>query len=399
MIFSVCLGCVQLSFFKCVSVSVAALLAFAMDASALTFETAPLDGSATAIIVSGVFAPSENLSEFTSKVSSVGGKSIFVIFKSPGGNPSTAMRLGRLIRAMELTVIQPREMQCESACALAFMGGSKRIAETGAIGVHKTSFSDSTAISVDDAVSFIQHQTAETISYMTEMGIDPGLLQLSLRYERDDMRYLSKSEMAQFRVTNVDGSGVAPNEPPRVAAVPAPQATTSALPSYRIADDDPRFHIPTAKAGALRVPKGKEFLRSGEDQASGKLISMRNGDRVEILAVGDRWYKVRTKDREGYLHHNWVKVDQFLKQPFENRYIQIKSFDNFPEAEAFVRGSGLPLTAYLATNKWYAVTLSRSLPASGASALLKELKSRGAVPDDAFMTVGNTYVKDVCCAQ
>ncbi|WP_421440143.1 SH3 domain-containing protein [Agrobacterium tumefaciens] len=396
MIFSIWLGCKELSFIKCVSVS-AALLAFAMDASALTFVTAPLDGSTTAIIVSGVFSPSENLSEFTSKVSSVGGKSIFVIFKSPGGNPSTAMRLGRLIRAMNLPVIQPREMQCESACALAFMGGSKRIAETGAIGVHKTSFSDSTAISVDDAVSFIQHQTAETISYMTEMGVDPGLLQLSLRYERDDMRYLSKSEMAQFRVTNADGSGATPSEPPRVAVVPAPQATTKALPSYRIADDDPRFQIPTAKVGALRVPKGKEFLRSGEDQASGKLISMHNGDRVEILAVGDRWYKVRAKGREGYLHHNWVKVDQFLTQPFENRYIQIKSFDNYPEAQVFVRNSGLPLTVYLATNKWYAVTLSRSLPVAEALALLNELKSQGAVPEDAFMTVGNTYVRSVCC--
>lgn len=399
MIVVVWLGCIELSLRKYVSVSGAALLSFAVNASALTFETSPLDGSKTAVIVSGVFAPSENLSGFTSTVAGVGAESAVVVFKSPGGNPSTAMRLGRLIRAMGLTVIQPRAMQCDSACALAFMGGSIRIAETGAIGVHRSSFSDSTAISVDDAVSFIQHQTAETISYMSEMGVDPGVLQLSLRYERDDMRYLSKSEMAQFRVINIEADVAASNEPSRVTAAPAPQAATSALPSYRIADDDPRFHIPTAKAGALRVPKGQEFLRSGEDQASGKIARMRNGDRVEILSVGDRWYRVWAKGREGYLHHNWVKVDEFLTQPFENRYIQIKSFDNYLEAEAFVRASDLPLTAYLATNKWYAVTLSRSLPASGASALLKKLKGRGAVPDDAFVTVGNTYVKDVCCAQ
>ena len=77
------------------------------------------------------------------------------------------------------------------------MGGTVRFAETGSIGVHKTSFADTSAISVDDAISYIQRQTAETISYMTEMGIDPSLLQLSLRYEKDDMRYLSKSEMQQ----------------------------------------------------------------------------------------------------------------------------------------------------------------------------------------------------------
>ncbi len=50
------------------------------------------------------------------------------------------------------------------------MGGTVRVAETGSIGINKTSFADTSAISGDDAVSYIQHQTAETITYMTEWG-------------------------------------------------------------------------------------------------------------------------------------------------------------------------------------------------------------------------------------
>lgn len=379
-----------------VGAAIAALL-FPAGATALTFSTEPIDATKSVILVSGVFEPSESLSPFVSLAKGLGTRSGIVVFNSIGGNPSKAIELGRLIRALGLPTFQMRGMECSSACALAFMGGTVRFAETGSIGVHKTSFADTSAISVDDAVSYIQHQTAETISYMTEMGIDPSLLQLSLRYEKDDMRYLSKSEMQQYRVTTL---GNAPPPPQtEVSANTQPSASeTAALPTYRIAEDDPRFQIPLAKTGKIRVPKGKEFLRAGEDQKSEKLISLRNGDKVDILAVGDRWYLVRTKGKEGYVHHNWVKVDQFLSQPFDNRFIQIKSFDNFAEAAAYVRGSSLPVTAYLATNKWFAVALMRSLPPDEAAGLLKDLKDKGSVPDDAFMTVGNTYVKSVCCS-
>ncbi len=379
-----------------VGAAIAALL-FPAGATALTFSTEPIDATKSVILVSGVFEPSESLSPFVSLAKGLGTRSGIVVFNSIGGNPSKAIELGRLIRALGLPTFQMRGMECSSACALAFMGGTVRFAETGSIGVHKTSFADTSAISVDDAVSYIQHQTAETISYMTEMGIDPSLLQLSLRYEKDDMRYLSKSEMQQYRVTTL---GNAPPPPQtEVSANTQPSASeTAALPTYRIAEDDPRFQIPLAKTGKIRVPKGKEFLRAGEDQKSEKLISLRNGDKVDILAVGDRWYLVRTKGKEGYVHHNWVKVDQFLSPPFDNRFIQIKSFDNFAEAATYVRGSSLPVTAYLATNKWFAVALMRSLPPDEAAKLLKDLKDKGSVPDDAFMTVGNTYVKSVCCS-
>ncbi|WP_296096978.1 SH3 domain-containing protein [uncultured Agrobacterium sp.] len=367
-------------------------------ASALTFSVEPLDNSKAAILVSGVFEPTQDLSEFVLLAKTLGGKFGIVVFNSPGGNPSKAIEMGRLIRLLRLSTFQFRGMECSSACALAFMGGITRAAETGSIGVHKSSFSEGTAISVDDAVSYIQHQTAQTISYMTEMGIDPGLLQLSFSYEKDDMRYLSKSEMAQYKLTNLDLDTSSPSVQASAPSTPPTGTEARALPDYRIASDDQRFQIPLAQTGALRVPKGKEYLRQAEDQKSEKLLPLKNGQRVEIVSVGERWYRVRVKGKEGYLHHNWVRVDQFLDQPFENRFIQIRSFDNYSDAAAYVQSSDLPVTAYLATNKWYAVALTRTLPPKSAIELLNGLKAQGAVPDDAFMTVGNTYVRSVCCS-
>ncbi len=67
---------------------------------------------------------------------------------------------------------------------------------------------------------------------MTEMGIDPSLLQLSLRYEKDDMRYLSKSEMQQYRVTTL--GNVPPPPETEVSANTQPSASeTAALTTAR----------------------------------------------------------------------------------------------------------------------------------------------------------------------
>ncbi|UVK53788.1 hypothetical protein DBIPINDM_000133 [Mesorhizobium sp. AR02] len=58
-------------------------------------------------------------------------------------------------------------------------------------------------MSADEAVAQIQAGTAQVMAYMTEMGVDPKLMEVALSYDRSDMRYLSASEMAEMRVTNV----------------------------------------------------------------------------------------------------------------------------------------------------------------------------------------------------
>jgi len=363
----------------------------------LTFSADETPGGLRFILVSGDFEYQQDLSPFQTMIRER--NPLFILFDSPGGNPSKAMELGRIVRAHGLATFQTKELECASACALAFFGGKVRYAAPGAIGVHKSSFSDTARMTVDDAVSAIQHMTAETIAYMTEMGVDPALLRLSLQYDSDDIRYLSKSEMQAYRVVT-DEQNALPNVSQTETASaenPSKPAEPRALPDYRIAGDDKRFQIPLARTGRFRHPKGKEFLRAGESQDSPKLFEVNNGNSLEILAVGDRWYRVRVNGRVGYLHHNWVKVDQFVNGAFENRYVQIASFDNYPEAEQYVRTSAIELAVYLASNRWFAVTLPFALPPKQAGELVKQLKSRHQIPDDAFMTVGNTYVRRVCC--
>jgi hypothetical protein len=172
-------------------------------AADLHYEERTTSDGVSILVVSGVFELGDDLRDFDRAVARI--RPVAVVFDSPGGQPQKAMELGRLIRALGLATFQPYGPQCVSACALAFVGGVERFADPGSIGVHKTYFDEGAPLDAAGAVAAIQELTAETLEYLGEMGVDPALLALSMRYDRNDMRYLSGSEMAELGVTTADG--------------------------------------------------------------------------------------------------------------------------------------------------------------------------------------------------
>jgi hypothetical protein len=366
------------------------------------------------LVVEGQFQSSDNLEQFVAAVSSH--VPSIIGFDSPGGNILKAIEAGRLIRALKLDTFQPRGLECSSACALAFLGGVSREAEPGAIGVHKSSFSETSALSVEDAVSAVQQLTAEIISYMAEMGADPALLQLSLKYESNDIRYLSRSEMAQYRVivnqTIPEQAATLPHAP---APLPTPAPTNEPVRTVALPENDPDLSLglppgvpqptvvpdpmPEPRSGRVRHPKGTAPVKTTPDGKSASLTKLHNGESIAILGNTERWYRVRAGNQVGYMHHTWVWVEQYESGPFDKRHIQVKSFQNLAETEAYIRNfPNYQLVAYLATNGWYAVTMERLFDEDIARRLVKGLREDGLVPDDAFVSYGNTYVQKVCCS-
>lgn len=180
------------------------------------------------LVVSGEFEANEPLDQFVA--ASTQNKAEVVTFDSAGGNVASAMKLGRTIRALGLNTIQIRQLNCSSACSLAFLGGVQRIAEPGSIGVHRSSFGPEFAIGRDEAVARVQEGTADIIAYLNEMGVDPNLLSFALRYDQTDIRYLSGSEMRDLRVTTADATGVdRPNAPTQPQQAPEVAADEQAL--------------------------------------------------------------------------------------------------------------------------------------------------------------------------
>ncbi|NTE68416.1 hypothetical protein G6M85_22750 [Agrobacterium tumefaciens] len=198
----------------------------------ITLERVPIDNSSPVLLLKGEFTTSDHPDQLAREVAASGAK--LITFNSNGGNVMTAMAYGRMIRSLGLSTLQLRSAECASACALAFVGGVNRQAEPGAIGVHQSSFSPETTIEGHTAVAAVQALTAQIMTYLVEMDVDPKLLQLSLSVPSDDMRYLTASEMQSYKVTwgsmadltkSVDASKVAP------AAVPATAQTTDASPA------------------------------------------------------------------------------------------------------------------------------------------------------------------------
>ncbi|PTW63438.1 hypothetical protein C8N35_1011491 [Breoghania corrubedonensis] len=344
------------------------------------------------ILVSGTFDHDDDLATFAAQA--IIHEPMFISFQSPGGNVAKAMELGRIIRKLNLSTLQLRMLECSSACALAFMGGVNRGAEAGAIGVHKSTFSPGFTPDADVAVSVIQEMTADIVAYMVEMGVDPSLLQLSLKTEANDMRYLSREEMARYRVTWV-GNATSPRRSP------PPQVTDNPFhkPTAQLDASGKAPALPTARSGYVRHPKGAVHLKTSPGTKAEDAATLKNGTRITILSDSDRWYRVRADGRTGFLHHTWVRVDQFDGTPGYQRLIQIKSFDNAYDANTFARAFPLKASVFVATNGWYAVTVGDSYEVDKAIGLTRLLKSKGEIPQDSFVTLGNTYVKRVCCGE
>ncbi|MDX8497427.1 hypothetical protein RFM99_03255 [Mesorhizobium sp. VK4C] len=182
------------------------------------------------LIVSGEFGANESLNGFSRAVVSSGAK--VIVFNSPGGNVGGAIRLGRMIRAAGLDTLQVRQLQCASACSLAFLGGMHRVAEPSSIGIHRAFLKPADGMSTEEAKARVQLGTAAIISYVVEMGVDPKLIELASSYGKHDIRYLSASEMAELRVTNA-----AANQPPantsQVSTRPNPAPVSAPAPDAR----------------------------------------------------------------------------------------------------------------------------------------------------------------------
>ncbi|TZG35007.1 hypothetical protein AGR1_16360 [Agrobacterium sp. B1(2019)] len=165
----------------------------------ITIERVPIDDATPVLLLKGEFTSTDNPEQLVREVASSGAK--VITFNSDGGNVVSAMAYGRTIRKLGLSTLQLRSTQCASACTLAFVGGIIRQAEPGAIGVHQSSFSPDAAIDGPTAVAAVQALTAQIITYLVEMEVDPKLLQLSLSVPSDDMRYLTSNEMQTYKVT------------------------------------------------------------------------------------------------------------------------------------------------------------------------------------------------------
>lgn len=369
----------------------------------LTYLAQKTDQGLPFLIISGDFEASDDVLEMHKAVHESGATVVF--FNSTGGNVVKAMEIGRAIRALKLSTMQIRGADCASACSLAFMGGVTRYAQPGSIGVHKSSFADTTGMTVEGAVAAVQQLTAKVITYMSEMGVDPSILELALQYDSSDIRFLSGSEMEKYRLaSSVTDGGSTGGYPTTPLANTPPLGSSNTAPSVAQLDADkgayrtPDLDIPTPKSGRVQHPKGVVELKVGPEVGTKSIATIPNGTKVTIVGDTEKWFQVRSAGKTGYMHHSWVWIAEYEAASYGRKFVQVKSFDNLPETRAYIKQSSLPLSAYLASNGWFAVTIDNAFSDHEMAVdIMKAMKAKGAIPDDSVVTFGNAFVRKVCC--
>jgi hypothetical protein len=125
-----------------------------------------------------------------------------VILDSPGGNLSAGMILGREFRKRNIKTIVTNGTMCASACAYAFMGGTERIIQLGAMyGLHRPYLTLGEEIKNASPLGLWNDglMTAVTvINYLINMGMDKELAVLHLVDE--DMQYYRGTDLKKYNI-------------------------------------------------------------------------------------------------------------------------------------------------------------------------------------------------------
>ncbi|MEM7425605.1 MAG: hypothetical protein AAF441_05890, partial [Pseudomonadota bacterium] len=135
-----------------------------------------------------------------------------VRLNSPGGYIAPALKLGRMIRKLgfstEVGKSADSRPECMSACVFVFLGGVRRAAEVGHLGVHR--FYEQLAIDDPDRKAYdsgdlaeVQRLTGELVAYVSEMGADARLVARAANVAADEISHLTGEELRDWRIVLV----------------------------------------------------------------------------------------------------------------------------------------------------------------------------------------------------
>lgn len=149
-----------------------------------------------------------------------GRRNVLIRLNSNGGNALGGMALGFAFRDMNASVVigstgfnkvsgftqdEEKTGTCVSACAFAFMGGLYRSASDNELGVHRVFLNDPDSLIPNDNDNMLregQMISALIVGYMQEMGIKPDIFSAIAQTDRDAIRYLTTTEMAEWGILN-----------------------------------------------------------------------------------------------------------------------------------------------------------------------------------------------------
>lgn len=156
----------------------AAVAVAALPANAAEMRVSK-SSAGTAILVAGDFAYGDG--ERFERLSATTSRGATVIFDSPGGNLLAGLAIGETIHAKGFTTLVSEGGLCASACAIAWLGGTKRLLAPGArLGFHAASGSDGVSAGGNALVG----------AYMARLGLSQKAVFALTSADPNDMAWL-----------------------------------------------------------------------------------------------------------------------------------------------------------------------------------------------------------------
>ncbi|MGR3703196.1 MAG: hypothetical protein ACU0A4_14035 [Paracoccaceae bacterium] len=166
----------------------------------LDFRVIDSADGAQGLLLLGPIRPGD-AERFTAHLASMATPPAHIALNSPGGVVSEALAIGRALRSAALDTVMLPGMICLSSCPYVFAAGSQRQASRdAALGMHQHYYDAPGYMPAFLAVERIQLGQGQTVDYLIEMGIDPGLIRYSLNTPPEEIYLLVEQELLDTRL-------------------------------------------------------------------------------------------------------------------------------------------------------------------------------------------------------
>jgi len=232
-----------------------------------------------------------DIEAFRSKVASL--SKATVAFRSDGGSLLAGIRIGMMIRVKNFITVVPDQAQCASACAVAWLGGVRRVMGTGSkVGFH--------AAYIQKAGTTTESGPGNAVlgAYLDQIGLPEDAIVYITQAAPSSMKWLTMDEAAQhgIDVALLPSADPAPAVEPSIAAAnpePPPPTSLAARAIGRVSELASRWSAPNAEMlGALDEFYGDKVLYHGKLVPRQTVVS-------EKKYFAERWpqrsYKIRPR--------------------------------------------------------------------------------------------------------
>jgi hypothetical protein len=177
------------------------LLLTLATANAANIEIKRQANGSALIVIDGDFEAGD-IDTFRTKAASISAPRVVVAFHSDGGNLVAGIRIGALIREKKFTTVVPDGASCASACALAWLGGTRRlVGQDASVGFHSAY--------VLKSYGPVESSSGNAIlgAYLNQLGLSESAILYITKAAPTSIQWMSLDDAAE------NGISVAPLSP------------------------------------------------------------------------------------------------------------------------------------------------------------------------------------------